>query len=135
MDVTSLIKGFIDSAFPEPDRIRYQNWINDKCPDKANGYCRKMTEAFTMEFPEFRMVGIQNPFNMGGHCWAQDSLNRVVDPTAHQFKGIYQYDTEYAMEADEFPKGKCMECGDISYYADCFCSPECLDIYSREVGW
>lgn len=104
------MKGFCNTGDP-----RHQAWINanvSDVPDKVRGTCRRQSEAMVAAFPELRIVGVSS-FGMREHCWCATKDNKVADPTAHQFRGPFNYSR--FLELEDFPTGKCMNCGELIY--------------------
>jgi hypothetical protein len=100
-------KGYVETGNP-----KYQKWIDDNVPNKCQQWCLQKADKMAEVFPELRVVGCQGVF--GAHAWCVDHNSKVVDPTAHQFGGRYNYDTTH-LERDDFPIGKCMYCGEIKW--------------------
>jgi len=91
----------------------YQEWIDANVPTDCKGECRPMAEAMAEAFPELRVVGLVGIFS--AHAWCVDQDNYVVDPTSHQFDTLPDYDTDCRLDVEDFPTGKCMQCGDVIY--------------------
>lgn len=115
---------------------RYCAWIADWLgKNNPLNKCAEATTAMQVAFPELVRVrghvmltiGIERP-----HWWLTAPDGLLIDPTVSQFTdrdgyyggcGIYDYLpwTEGAPE----PKGKCMECGAVSFYESHACSEDC----------
>lgn len=123
----------------------HAKWIADKlstCQKPvALGMCAEWTLAMQQAFPDLQRVRGHVYLRSGlerQHWWLVDSEGTIVDPTEFQFSdpdGVYRGIgiAEYAPwdESQPEPKGKCMNCGDLSFYQRYACSPEC----SQELEW
>lgn len=117
---------------------KYQEWIDGYIAEgfKVNGRCKEVTEEMKTAFPELERVRghVHMPcIPERGHWWLVTNDGTIIDPTVSQFSDpnyIYgggKKPIEYEPLPDDFeePKGKCMECGDISYYTSHACSRNC----------
>ena len=106
---------------------KYKLWIDDNYPTAESqlNKCRQASESMKKAFPELRIVrGFVN-FRYQ-HWWCVDAKNKIVDPTAKQFSlyGIKKIIYDEIPEED-MPIGRCMNCGELSYYHRDACCEEC----------
>lgn len=94
------------------------------------GRCAEHTLAMQKDFPELTRVRGQFDCPINGkscHWWLVTPDGEIVDPTVAQFptKG---YAAQYIPweEGNEEPTGKCLQCGDLTYRFQCFCSDSCI---------
>lgn len=107
-------KGFIGKKVSARKRAKYQQWIDENVSDECMGDCARKSEAMAAQFPELRVVGTAAWYFQ--HAWCVDRKERVVDPTAHQFDGPFEYPgKEERLEKEDFPTSKCPECGDLTW--------------------
>lgn len=95
-------------GYVELKNIKYQKWIDTHVPNKCIGMCLTKAKAMAKAFPELKVVGVQDWTS--GHAWCVSKRGKVVDPTAHQFRG-YHYN-RHPLDLDDFPIGKCHWCGE-----------------------
>jgi len=112
--------GYIELK-PSAKARAYQAWMNRNVtanPKKVMGQCRAKAVAMASYFKELTVVGTSYHGMVSGseHAWCITKTGKVVDPTAHQFHGRYNYSKD-PMHVEDFPTGKCMWCGEL-YYPD-----------------
>lgn len=115
----------------------YKSWIDKLTPEEKNGKCDKITLRMKEAFPELKRVRghvyLAHCRDERAHWWMKDECGEIIDPTVSQFTDpnyIYggvciplHYD-EWDESMKE-PEGKCMECGQISFYTAHACSRAC----------
>lgn len=104
----------------------YIDWIESNVTD-PHLKCAEYTLAMQEEFPELKRVrGYYHDVFDGKrtHWWLVTSEGSIIDPTVAQFNPCGSYEP-YDESLGE-PKGKCMECGDISYLHANACSESCI---------
>ena len=79
---------------------------------KVLGRCKEACQEMAKAFPDLRIARghVYCVWGQRGHWWLVDRDGAVVDPTASQFPGIFEYD-EWE-PGKEVRVGKCMECGE-----------------------
>lgn len=119
----------------------YRQWIAENVEENPRGFCNMFSHRLQREFPHLRVArGIYRTLAGYGepHWWTVDVDGTVVDPTAAQFlckgEGTYEELTQEEIE-EQFPCGKCANCGDDIYKADnapsdMICSAECWSSYA-----
>ena len=106
---------------------KYQLWIDENV-DNPHLKCAEYTLQMQEIFPELiRIRGYyHDPFDgKQPHWWLSTSNGLIVDPTASQFNPLGHYEP-YDESLGE-PKGKCMNCGELSYFEANICSDICGD--------
>ena len=98
-------------GYLEVRNSRYQRWIDKNVPIECRQLCKTKAEEMVETFPELRIVGEVGIFE--SHAWCVDKNNKVVDPTAHQYSCRYNYETTCRLDFEDFPKNKCMNCGEL----------------------
>ena len=75
------------------------------------GRCMEATAKMREAFPELKEVRghVYTTWGKRSHVWLIDADGTIVDPTASQFRFIFQY--EPWKPGDEVRVGKCMNCG------------------------
>lgn len=115
----------------------YAAWIQKIPLEETRGKCAERTLEMLQEFPELKRVrgyvwlmGCPEPRS---HWWLVSPDGEIVDPTARQFSDpgyiyagcvLMSYE-EIDEETFQEPKGKCMNCGALSYYDTYACSRAC----------
>lgn len=102
-------KGYVEV----PD-AGYQLWIEVNVPEDCVQYCRQKAEEMAKVFPELKVVGTSY-FDGTGHAWCVTSEDTIVDPTAHQFAQQYPYREVDRLDIEDFPVGRCPQCGDMRW--------------------
>ncbi len=108
-----MTKGYIEVT-DSVQKLVYQMWIDNHVPNDPQRLCRGASEDMCEAFPELRVVGM-SMWGMSEHAWCVNKSMEVVDPTAHQFEGGRTTYDKKPMELTDFPKGKCMNCGELIY--------------------
>ena len=90
---------------------KYQKWIDENVPIKCRRWCRDKAEEMAKKFPALRVVGVVGILE--SHAWCVDEDEKVVDPTAHQYSYRYDYETTSRLDVEDFPIGKCYNCGEL----------------------
>jgi len=111
---------------------KYQQWIKDNVTN-PNLQCAKYTLEMLEAFPELKRVrGYYHDFFQGRrpHWWLVKPDGYVIDPTVEQFclGGEYELYDESLGE----PKGKCINCGELSYYHMNVCSKKCVEALEKD---
>lgn len=116
----------------------YKTWISRWLENnRALGACQQAVTELVKNFPELTVVKghvyCPAPWGRRAHWWATAPDGSIVDPTASQFPGIFEY--EPWVPGTEVRVGKCMNCGceiweavesiDTEPPQKCICSPEC----------
>ena len=113
---------------------KYERWILENYPTPKDCLlaCREATEDMISFFPELKRVrGLAHvkeprglPPTKAPHWWCVSPEGEIIDPTSLQYPlGIERYDPVDETRGE--PTGKCMECGNISYNKETFCSKTC----------
>ncbi len=106
-----------------------KNWIKENYPTKESAYrkCQEATLKLVKEFPFLsRKRGyVLTEARTVPHWWCEMD-DEIFDPTQAQFKDIFEY-----QELEKEPVGKCMCCGEISFFEKEYCSVACLDESGR----
>lgn len=96
----------------------------------VHGMCAEHTLLMQQTFPELIRVRGQYDCPIQGkscHWWLVAPDGEIVDPTVAQFptKG---YAAQYIPweEGNEEPTGKCLQCGELTYRFQYFCSTPCV---------
>ncbi len=114
---------------------RYSDWIDENYPtaDIAYRKCEDATEEMNLVFPELIRVkghyhdlwGHKHP-----HWWLKDEHGHIIDPTYRQWgDGCNGYYEELTKE----PKGKCLNCGELSYHTINFCCDDCGEEFKKHL--
>jgi hypothetical protein len=122
--------------------MTYAEWIEDyktRIGDAILGTCQKAVDEMAAVFPELTKVSghvyCPHPWGKRAHWWCTDPDGNIVDPTASQFPGIFEY--EPWVPGTEVRVGKCMNCGEDIWQAvesleeaekvsgQCICSDAC----------
>jgi hypothetical protein len=108
------------------DKI-YQDYINQIPNDIRKGRnCREVTKDMQLQFPELNRVKghylclVTN--SMYTHWWMESKEGDIIDPTSEQFTFLGGVYLKY--EGEE-PTGKCLNCGNLIYNYNFFCSDIC----------
>jgi hypothetical protein len=116
----------------------YSDWIKKRVPnfEAAYGQCKTVCKEMMKEFPGLSLVkGFYEDPIVGDrqHWWLKTKDNEIIDPTAIQFPSVGMFGGYREIADDDaLPKGKCMNCGKISYFNSMACSEKCekeLDAY------
>lgn len=104
---------------------------------KVMGRCREAVVLMKQAFPELLVSRghVSTIWGMRAHWWLLTPEGEVVDPTASQYPGIFEY---LPWEpGDEVQVGKCMNCGEEIWEPTdsldgpppqkSICSPKCND--------
>lgn len=123
----------------------YQQWIEDY--KKRNpillGACHAATAEMKEAFPELTVVRgyVYCAWGKRGHLWLTTDDGTIVDPTAEQFPGVFEY--EPWVPGSEVRIGTCMNCGDEIWESfqslddvveKDICSAGCYDAFARSLG-
>lgn len=115
-------------------REEHKSWI-EAC-GSSRGLCQGAAHDMAKEFPELRVARgyavctsylVPETPDRNQHWWCVTEDNKVVDPTADQFKDLLGYD-EYKVEKHgALPIGKCYNCGCYVYNNENggLCSEQC----------
>jgi hypothetical protein len=111
-------------------KIEYENWISVNVPDyeSAYGHCQEVCQNMLKIFPELILAkGFYEDPIIGDrqHWWLKTEKGEIIDPTVKQFPSMGMFPYRELTENDILPKGRCMNCGALSYYHSCACCEEC----------
>lgn len=113
----------------------YNEWIMDNVDENPVNQCERLTLLMRESFPELiRVRGhVLDGEKKYPHWWLKTENGDIVDPTAHQFCFVFDY--EEWDEARDEPTGKCPNCGEYSFKSKYFCSDSCREEFSEWMGW
>lgn len=131
--------GFLHFSAERIMEKRYEDWIAAYKSDHngfLRGKCEQATSEMAKEFPELRRVCgfVHAVRERAQHFWCITEEGEIVDPTASQFFGIFEYeelDLSNPEDVARIPTGVCMNCGDDVYSHDTFCSDACYSATLR----
>lgn len=110
-----------------------KNWLKNNDPRSA---CAEATLEMQKAFPELKRFRgyFQDPIWLSSaHWWLKDiDADEIVDPTISQFTYLSDEQYTYYDESLPEPKGKCMNCGKLSYHTEHACSKKCSKILEKE---
>ena len=99
---------------PGTPRVAYAGWIERYELEHVGllGRCREAVVEMRAAFPELTEVRghVFCAWGKRGHAWLADPAGNIVDPTAAQFPGVFEY--EAWKPGDDVRVGKCMNCGE-----------------------
>ena len=112
---------------------KYQRWIKEFATGDVANQCAEFTKLMNDVYPELRRVcGFYHCPIVGKrpHWWLIDQNGNIVDPTAVQFPSRGVMGEYIELEGPQGkPKGRCLNCGEVSYHETYFCSDGCRDEY------
>lgn len=121
-------------AGANPRGAEYAAWIEAFVSAQPNrfvrGKCAEATLAMIEAFPELRRAAgfVHCTWGRDQHFWCVTPDGTVVDPTAEQFRAVFEYE-ELDLDDPEtqrrIPTGRCLDCGDDVYEGKSFCSEAC----------
>lgn len=121
---------------------KYRQWILENYPtsSEAYGQCRAACQQMKEIFPELTITNgfvlVLGLLEKRTHWWLKAFDKTIIDPTAHQFIKILEYEEIDDSHPERlYSKHKCCECGTYFYedgfenkYYPCCCK-EHLDSY------
>jgi hypothetical protein len=111
---------------------KYREGINNYNGDIYRK-CKEVSLEMQQVFPELRiakgLVNIIEDDKQYQHQWLVSPEGDIIDPTAKQWAGVYNYIE--IKENDPYPIGKCMNCGEW-VFSDSDSAPFCSERCAKE---
>jgi hypothetical protein len=112
---------------------KYDEWIKANVPKNPEGECIKYSRKLAKAFPELsltkgtcQIVGPYGSQHPQTHWWCVDPDGEIVDPTAHQFRKVWEY---VALGGPSDPVSRCANCGDYFNGSGTICGESCHEEY------
>ena len=136
MSARELVEKHFQKQYPET--YQYELWIWEKWSDE-NGYakCAERTLEMQKEFPELTRVRghfLDWAWGPREHWWLVTPTGTIVDPTKDQFPSKGKGDYQPLDESLGEPTGRCLNCGELLYGPETFCSENCEIETRAEMG-
>ncbi len=125
--------------------MNYEEWIEQYVSSQpgrfVRGKCHIAVTKMVEQFPELRKAAgfVHCDWGEEQHWWCVAPSGALVDPTAEQFRVIYEYeelDLEDPKTKDRVPIGRCANCGERTYrssYGTYTCTKECAEVLAVEL--